>query len=151
MSQTYFLDTSAVLNLVRGKELGRQIDAVFGLSAALHRHTISIVTRGELHALAKRNGWGDSKRSALSSALDNLVTVYIDSDMLVEAYVQVEEACRTTAGGEQKMGHNDMWIAAAALVCGLPLITTDADFKHLNGRLITVHWVDPRLGEVQPQ
>jgi predicted nucleic acid-binding protein len=45
------------------------------------------------------------------------------------------------------MGQNDMWIAATALLCGMPIITTDGDFRHLNERLITVNWVDPKLGK----
>lgn len=148
MSQTYILDTSVVLNLIRGKELGKQIDAAFGLVVGLHRQTISIVTHGELNALAERNNWGREKRQALSSALGNLVTINIDSEALIDAYVRIEEVCRLTAGGEKKMGQNDMWIAATALMSGLSLITTDKDFNHLNdlnGRVLTVHWVDPTL------
>jgi len=38
-----------------------------------------------------------------------------------------------------------MWIAATALVTGLPLITTDKDFNHLGQVLIQVHWVNPKL------
>jgi tRNA(fMet)-specific endonuclease VapC len=140
------LDTSALLNLIRGKELGEQIDKAFGLRAAIYRHTVSIVTHGELLILAERNGWGSEKRGALSSALDSLVTVNIDNQEIVRAYVQVEKVCRETPGGERKMGQNDMWIAATALLCDLPIITTDADFNHLSGRLIEVHWVNPRFG-----
>jgi predicted nucleic acid-binding protein len=146
LSQSYVLDTSIVLSLIRGKELGRQIDESFGLSAWRHRQTISIVTHGELKVLAERNNWGELKRQALAEALDHLVTVDIDSEILVDAYVRIEEACRQTSGGEQKMGQNDMWIAATALMSDLSLITTDRDFNHLNGRLIGVHWVDPTIG-----
>jgi tRNA(fMet)-specific endonuclease VapC len=145
LSQTYVLDTSALLNLIRGKELGEQIDKAFGLRAAIYRHTVSIVTHGELLILAERNGWGSEKRGALSRALDSLITVNIDNQEIVRAYVQVEKACRETSGGERMMGQNDMWIAATALLCGPPVITTDADFNHLRGRLIEVHWVNPRL------
>jgi hypothetical protein len=53
LSQTYVLDTSALLNLIRGKELGEQIDRAFGLRSAMYRHTISI----ETHA---RHGHGSS-------------------------------------------------------------------------------------------
>ena len=90
---------------------------------------------------------GAGEAAALSSALNNLVTVDIDSDALVDAYVRIEEACRSTLGGERKMGQNDMWIAATALMSGLSLITTDKDFNHLNGRVLTVHWVDPKLNK----
>jgi hypothetical protein len=56
MSQSYVLDTSAVLNLIRGRELGKSIDRAFGLSAAFYRHTISIVSHGELRVLAQPMG-----------------------------------------------------------------------------------------------
>ena len=147
MNQAYVLDTSVLLNLIRGKELGQQIDAAFGLRAAMYRHTISIVTHGEMKVLAERSNWGIEKRDALDVSLNSLVTVNIDSEPLVEAYVLVEEACRNAPHGPRKMGQNDMWIAATALVCDLPIVTTDNDFSHLNGGLITVHWINPMLGK----
>jgi tRNA(fMet)-specific endonuclease VapC len=146
MSQSYVLDTSVLLNLIRGQELGKSIDRAFGLRTALYRHTVSIVSHGELRVLARRNQWGDQKRDALTLALDGLITVNLDSGAMVDAYVRVEESCRNAPGGEKKMGQNDMWIAATALHTGLPLITTDKDFNHLDGRLIQVHWVDPSSG-----
>jgi predicted nucleic acid-binding protein len=78
MSQSYVLDTSILLNLIRGHELGRSIDLAFGLRAHLYRHTISIVSHGELRVLARRNQWGDQKRDALTLALDELVTVNLE-------------------------------------------------------------------------
>jgi len=145
MSQSYVLDTTVILNLIRGQELGKSIDRAFGLRAALYRHTVSIVSHGELQVLAQRNNWGNDKRSALALALKELVTVNLDSNAMIDAYVRVEESCRTAPGGEKKLGQNDMWIAATALHTGLPLITTDKDFGHLNGRLIHVHWVNPAI------
>jgi tRNA(fMet)-specific endonuclease VapC len=100
-----------------------------------------------LEVLARRNGWSDSRRIALANALDQLVTVNVEGRSLIDAYVRIESACRTAKLGDHTMGHNDMWIAATALVSGQPLITTDKDFNHLHGRVITVHWVDPTLGK----
>jgi predicted nucleic acid-binding protein len=147
LNQSYVIDTSVLLNLIRGKELGQQIDSAYGLRTAMYRHTISIVTHGELKVLAERNSWGPEKRKALSTASDNVVTVNLSGEPLIDAYVRIEEACRKAQGGERKMSHNDMWIAATALLCGLPIITTDDDFNHLHGRLISVCWVDPKLGK----
>lgn len=147
MSQSYVLDTSALLNLIRGHDLGKSIDRAFGLRAAFHRHIVSIVSHGELRVLAARNQWGDQKLDALTLALQELVTVNLDNTALIDAYVRVEESCRNSPGGERKMGQNDMWIAATALHAGLPLITTDKDFNHLDSRLIQVHWIDPDSGK----
>jgi tRNA(fMet)-specific endonuclease VapC len=92
--------------------------------------------------LAERNDWGAEKRSALALALDNLVTVNIESEALIEAYVRVDMACRSISGGSRTLSQNDMWIAATALLSDLPLITTDKDFLPLHERLITVYWID---------
>lgn len=146
MTRTYVLDTGVLLNLLRGGELGRQIDHAFGLQAAMYRHTVSIVTHAELKVLALRNEWGEKKVAALKRALDEVVTVNVDSQELVDAYVQVESASSNVPNGVKNLGKNDIWIAATALVSGLPLITTDKDFDHLNGPVITVHWVDPSIG-----
>lgn len=103
MSQSYILDTNVLLNLVRGHDLGRTIDRAFGLSAAFHRHLVSIVSHGELWVLASRHQWGDQKCGALIRALQELVTVNVDSSSMVDAYVRVEESCRNAPGGERKM------------------------------------------------
>lgn len=147
MSQSYLLDTNVLLNLVRGQDLGHAIDRAFGLRAAFHRHIVSIVSHGELRVLASRRQWGGEKLGALMLALQEVVTVNVDSSAMGEAYVRVEDNCRNAPGGERRMGQNDMWIAAAALHTGLPLITTDKDFNHLDGRLIQVFWVDPKSGQ----
>ena len=85
---------------------------------------------------------GADKRSVLAVALDNLVTVNIESEPLVEVYVEVDRGCRGVIGGSRTLGQNDMWIASTALLCDLPLVTTDKDFLPLHERLITVLWVD---------
>jgi predicted nucleic acid-binding protein len=74
--------------------------------------------------------------------LDNLVTINIESQALVDAYVQVERTCRAAIGGSRILSQNDMWIAATALLSGLPLITMDRDFLPLHDRLINVRWID---------
>jgi tRNA(fMet)-specific endonuclease VapC len=113
------LDTSALLNLIRGKELGQQIDQAFGLRAAMHRQTVSIVTHGELRVLADRRNWGADKKAALDVALENLVTVNLDSDAIVRAYVEVERTCRMAPGGERRMGR---------MICGSPPRLSSAIF-----------------------
>jgi len=40
------------------------------------------------------------------------------------------------------MGKNDLWIALTAALLGLTLITTDADFDHLNGSFFDVRKID---------
>jgi tRNA(fMet)-specific endonuclease VapC len=52
--QPFLLDTSVLLHLVRGKQLGLYIDKTFDLSHAVHRPLVSIVSHGELWVLAGR-------------------------------------------------------------------------------------------------
>lgn len=144
MIRSYCLDTTIILLLLRGRELGKSIDQTFGLSAAPYLHTISIVTHGELRVLCDRNGWERAKKLALDKALLEFVTVDIAGSQIVEAYRRVEEANVAIPAGSQNMGKNDVWIAATAIVAGLPVLTTDKDFNHLNGNLLDVHYVDPQ-------
>ena len=52
----YLLDTSVVLHLVRGNDLGQYIEDRHGLSKSLTRQLFCIVTHGEARVLACRNG-----------------------------------------------------------------------------------------------
>ncbi|HTU48716.1 MAG TPA: PIN domain-containing protein [Bryobacteraceae bacterium] len=143
MSQSYVLDTSVLLALIRGKALGTYIDRVFGLRAGLHRQVVSVVTHAELLVLADRGQWGSEKRSTLERALENLVVIPIDGASLLQAYVSISAADRAAAGGTRNMGKNDIWIAATALHTELPLLTTDKDFRFLQDNPLQVMWIDP--------
>lgn len=139
MSQSYVLDTSALLCLLRGKAIAERIDQTYGLRAALYLHTLSIVTHAELWVLIERRGWGDEKKAAVKKALGEFVTIDVSGSSIVSAYRRIESASIGI-----NMGKNDIWIAATAMITGLPLITTDKDFNHLNGKLLQVHFVDPQ-------
>lgn len=111
MKQSYVLDTGVLLNLVRGKELGTRIDREFALTSSMRLHTVSIVTHGELKVLAERNDWGAEKRNALAVALDNLVTVNIESEALVERTYRWTEPAGIRAAAAGSLGKT---------ICGLP-------------------------------
>lgn len=143
MSQSYLLDTSVLLHLLRGKSLGTKIDQAFGLTTSMHRQVVSIVTQAELLVIADRNNWGLPKRDALQNAFDNLVVVPIDGIELVQAYVTISSADLASRKGVRNMGKNDIWIAATALYTNLPLLTTDKDFRFLHNNGLQVMWIDP--------
>ena len=50
--QLYLLDTTILLLLVRGGNLGQTVDQRFELSTSKFRPFVSIVTHGEIRALA---------------------------------------------------------------------------------------------------
>lgn len=139
----YLLDTNVLVALVRGKDLGDRIDATFGLRKAKIRPLVSIVTQGEIWVMAEINNWGTSRRSALDTALNNVVPVDINHPKVLEAYVEIEIFSRKHAGGARKMGKNDVWIAACAKAAGAYLLTTDHDFDHLLGGVVQGEWIDP--------
>lgn len=144
MSQPiYLLDTSVILSLVRGNEVGRHIDSHFGLRAAPQRPLVSVVSLGEARVLATRNNWGIAKRRVLSDAFDNLVVVDISHSSVIDAYVILDLASQSHPGGARNMGKNDLWIAACAKATGAILLTTDNDFTHLIPGQLDGHIIDP--------
>lgn len=143
MSQSYVLDTSALLPLLRGKDLGELIDQTFGLRAAPYLHTLSIVTHAELWVLIERNAWGTDRKTAVEKALQEFVTLDVAGSQIVSAYRAIEAV---SVG--LNMGKNDVWIAATAVISELPLVTTDRDFNHLNGKLLDVRYVDAASGRI---
>jgi len=149
LSGSYVLDTSVLLHLVRGKDLGRQIDRAFGLRASMHRHIVSIVSEAELSVIADRKTWSSDKRSALRHALENVVVLPVDGRELIEAYVTIARADFHAPGGSRNMGKNDLWIAATAFYVQLPLLTTDKDFCFLHPAPLNVMWIDPSGNQVQ--
>jgi len=137
----YLLDTNIVVELTRDKQLGRFIDTTYQLSSGLHRCVISVVSVGELYALAKYLGWGRKKCETLDEILEELVWIDINHPDLLRAYGEIDAGC-TRSGC--RMGKNDAWIAATAQVTGMTLLTTDKDFDFAYGRgWLKRSWIDP--------
>ena len=64
----YLLDTNILVHLIRGKPVGKAIEANFGLQGALNRSTICIVTVGEAYSLARKWNWGQQRLAYLHDA-----------------------------------------------------------------------------------
>ena len=139
----YLLDTNVVLHLIRGKVLGQHLASTFGLLDAVYRPLVSIVTHGELLALADRRQWGREKLRALENALDHLVTIDLNTRAVLNAYVAVHRVSRQVPGGARMMNANDAWIVACAKAAEATLLTTDGDFSHLKLPDWPVQFVDP--------
>ena len=141
----YLLDTNVLLFLVRGGPLGAYIDTRFGLRAAKQRPLVCIVSHGAVWVLARRNGWGEDKQSALRNLLENLVTVDLNHPRVVEAYVELDLVSQGHRDGARNMGKNDLWIAASAKASGATLLATDGDFDHLIPAHLAGVVIDPRV------
>lgn len=136
---SYVLDTSVVLLLARGGELGRAVAQRYGLESVGVRPILSIVTHGELRALARRNEWGDKKLRVLERIIMECVTIEISRDV-IDAYVDLDVASHSAG---RPMGKNDLWIAGTARAAKAPLLTTDKDFEHLDAEWIALEYCDP--------
>ncbi len=121
-------------------DLGKQIDSQYGLRSSLNYSMISVVTAGEILALARKFNWGQKKLDSLQDMLDELVWIDINRREVVSAYAEIDHFSEAQGF---KMGKNDVWIAATAKASGATLLTTDPDFDHLDGKHITRIWIDP--------
>lgn len=100
-----------------------------------------MTTVGECLSLAKQFGWGSSKEKLLVGLLKQLVVVDINDPKVLDAYADIDFASRK---GGNKMGKNDLWIAAVVVAANGWLLTTDKDFLPLDPDFLHVEWVDPQ-------
>jgi tRNA(fMet)-specific endonuclease VapC len=123
------LDTSAVLHVIRGNEVGRRIDAALGLRSRAERPLISVITLGEAHAFADYRGWGGERVRRLDALLRELVVVDISSASVLRRYAEIHTFAVRNG---RTLADNDVWIAATAAAAGAVLVTTDGDFDPLD-------------------
>ena len=143
----YLLDTNILVHLMRGKAVGLAIEARFGLRGVLSRSLVSVVTVGEMYALARKWNWGATRQDALRKLLSQLVWVDINHPDILTAYGELDYLSNRAG---RKMGKNDVWIAATAKVSGATLLTTDGDFDHLHPSHITRTRIDEKTGNPLP-
>lgn len=129
-SAVYLFDTTVLLALLRGKQLGNYLNQTFGLSDVINRPLISIVSHGELWAMADRNGWGEKKRAVLREMLSELITLDLNDPAIIEGYVAVDQRNLAHPRGARILSDNDKWIAATVRAAEALLLTTDRDFLH---------------------
>ncbi len=117
------LDTSVLVAIESGRRL--RTEALSETSA------ISVVTRAELRVgiLAAEDIETRDRRLMTFELANRIVALPVDEGVSrawaqMRAYVQ--------ASG-QKVGVNDMWIAATAAAHEIPVLTQDGDFDALNG------------------
>jgi len=110
------LDTNVLVHLVRGGSIGQRINRELRLTDRPERPIISVVTVGELHALARKLGWGGGKRSMLDELVRQLVVVDINFDGVIQRYAEIDHFSEKETKPARPLGQNDMWIAACAAV-----------------------------------
>lgn len=137
---TYLLDTNVVLHLVRGNDFAAYLADAFGLLDPPTRPLVSIVSHGELWAIADRNQWGANRRKELEELLDMLSYVSLDDQSVIAAYVDLRRASRQSGN---TLSDNDTWIAACAKAAEATLLTSDTDFKAVPSTVCSVQHVEP--------
>ncbi len=137
------VDTSILMHLVRGRDLGRYIEALLHLQNLSVQPWVCVVSLGEIWALAAERNWGTAKRQSLVDWLARMRTWDIHHPDVIAAYVAIRLASRAHPAGARNMGQNDMWIAAVAKATGAILLTTDKDFDHLHPAHIQRIYIDP--------
>jgi len=144
----YILDTNILLHSLRQSNLAVWIDTQFDpLNSAYHETILSVVSLGEIKALAKINGWGRRRVAKIEELCDELLITDIHSEDVIERYAEIDAFSQGKLEGRplglssRNMGKNDLWIAATASVLNATLLTTDHDFEHLNNDFLVLEQI----------
>lgn len=94
---------------------------------------ISFVTVAELRFGASYAGWGQSRLARLDALVARAAIVWAGPQLL-QQYADLQ-AWRTRRGHGlgQKDHEADRWVAATAMMLGIPLVAHDAIFKNVDG------------------
>ena len=97
---------------------------------------ISFMTLAELHYGTLNNNWGESRRADLMAHVAREYVVYPFNRALREQWAAVRDGTRRL-GRQIKVA--DSWIAATALLYGIPLVTNNhSDFAVLEPDLAVI-------------
>ncbi len=134
----YLLDTNILVHYIRKDSTAAEVDASFRPFSPDNQAIVSIVTFGEIKSFAIQSGWGATKLAVLDKLLATVLRADLTLD-IVERFAEIDAFSQNQLPGKplgrtpRNMGKNDLWIAATASVLDLKLLSTDADFDHLNG------------------
>jgi predicted nucleic acid-binding protein len=143
------IDTCVIIHIVRDSPIGKNCLAKLAAIDPNPNIIISVVTKAELESFSRQNGWGGKKLAKLNTFLQIATVVDIKSadNKLIEGYALIDgyskgklsdKSGNYLSGSSKKMGKNDLWIAATAYAIDVSLMTTDGDFDHLDGKLVSV-------------
>lgn len=133
----YLLDTNMLLLYLRGDRLVEKVEKTYQILEEENLALISVVSKGELRALALKNKWGNRRIQQLEEFLEQFLIVDINAEDIIDRYAEIDAysqgrlSNRPVGFTARNMGKNDIWIAATASVIDAIFITTDKDFNHL--------------------
>ena len=155
-TEGFLLDTNVVLHATReNSPVSMAVDNQFQLRTSPFRPAICEVTVGELWAFAQT--WGEKRKALLRRNIDDLLIVPINDSRIHHQWAELYSFARSQGMAVQH-DHNDVWIAAAAHVSGLKLLSTDVNaflpqhaFLPLRGTAwVNVVVLDPKTGIIVP-
>jgi tRNA(fMet)-specific endonuclease VapC len=145
----YLLDTTILLAYLRAQNLIQDfVDKKYAPLDTANRAIISVVTVGEIRAIAIKNGWGKQRIANIDKTLEKIIVADINTEDIINRYAEIDAFSQGRLTGRvsnftaRNMGKNDVWIAATASVLDATLLTTDNDFDHLDGEFLTVGKID---------
>ncbi len=144
----YILDTNILLYYIRNNEITQRLEDKLQLLNGDNNLVLSVVSVGEIRAIARQNKWGNKKNERLTRLLNKFLISEIKIESIIEKYAEIS----TFSQGKHEvyklndtsrnMGKNDLWIAATASVFNLQLLTTDNDFNHLKDIFININQIN---------
>ncbi|CAN5246696.1 hypothetical protein BH20ACI1_BH20ACI1_15010 [soil metagenome] len=145
----YLLDTSILIAYLREFNPTQEfVDEKFAPLDIVNIAIISVVTIGEIKAIAFKNGWGNRRISKIDETVKKFVVADINTADILNRYAEIDAFSqgrlknRKSNFSARNMGKNDIWIAATASVLEADLLTTDNDFDHLHNEFLSVAKID---------
>lgn len=148
----YLLDTGLLLGFTREAPWALKARELLNLDDPETMVFTSVICKGEMLALAEKNGWRSNRRARLEQLLNQITSLDITNPRVLSAYAlidawthgkSVQSPQRTPPPKPAiTMKQNDLWIAATANATGATLVSTDNDFKHLNEIWLTFVFVN---------
>lgn len=145
---TYVLDTNIILSTLLNDKFDQYFERTYRKES--DNLVLSVVSEGELHALALKRNWGNKRVTQLLTVIRQYLIYPVKVQQLIGSYAYLDAYSQNKLVNKpmakkfnaRNMGKNDLWIAATAHVLSATLITTDKDFEHLNGTFFPIEFID---------
>ena len=138
----FLLDTNILLGFIREAPWALRAREDYNLGDRETLVFTSAICRGEMLALAEKNGWGSKRRTHLVQVLNEISTLGIGRRSILNAYARIDAWTHGKPVASPinspppkpavSMKQNDLWIAATAHASGATLLSADTHFQHLN-------------------
>ena len=147
---TYILDSNILIHKVRESIVWKYIEKEYLSKGVKNNAFISVVSIGETRSFARQNRWGKRRAAELIRFIGKLQPIPIKEPEIQDAYIEIDTYSQNKHKSRtlppkysaRNMGKNDLWIAATAHAMNYDLISTDADFQHLDGVFFNFIYID---------